>query len=84
MVTDLTYSCTDGIWTRFYPCTPEGEAAYNVMAQADPDGVVAFTPAQLAGVMYQLKAAGLTVRKAKASKPLSLEEIDAMLEELGA
>ena len=82
---DLTYSCTDGIWTRFYPESDAGTAAYNVMAAADPDGVVAFMPSQVASVLYQLKAAGLTVRKAKpvASK---LDDIldDELLRELGA
>lgn len=83
MTADLTYSCNQGI-TRFFPETPAGEEAYSVMAAADPDGVVAFFPQQVPGVMRQLWAAGLTVRKAKATKPLSLDEIDAMLAELGA
>jgi len=81
---DLTYSCTDGIWTRFWPHSPAGEDAWRVMAAADPDGVVAFAPMQVPGVMRQLKAAGLTVGKAKATRPLTADEIDAMLAELGA
>ena len=84
MTADLTYSCTDGIWTRFYPETPAGVDAYNVMAAADPDGVVAFMAPQVAGVLRQLRAAGLTVRKAAPHKPLSGESIDAMLAELAA
>ncbi len=31
---DLTYACTDGIWTRFYGETPAGIDAWNVMAAA--------------------------------------------------
>lgn len=73
---DLTYSCPDGIWTRFYPESPAGEDAYNVMAKADPQGVVAFLPGQVPGVLTQLKAAGLHVAKAG--------ELDAILAELDA
>lgn len=79
---DLTYSCSDGIWTRFMAETPAGIDAFNVMADADPQGVVAFLPAQVPGVLAQLRAAGLTVHKAKPHKPLSDAELDAMLAEL--
>lgn len=82
MQPDLTYSCPDGIWTRFYPETPAGEEAWRVMAEADAQGVVAFLPAQVPSVLYQLKAAGLVVRKAKKQKPLSANELDTMLDEL--
>lgn len=74
MQTDLTYSCTDGIWTRFYPESAAGADAYNVMAAADPDGVVAFMPAQMAGVLRQLRAAGLKVSQAKPVK-VTLDDI---------
>jgi hypothetical protein len=67
---DLTYACHDGIWTRFYPETPQGETAWNEMAKADPNGVVA-----------QLKAAGYSVAKAPPVKP---GELDAILAELDA
>lgn len=80
---DLTYSCTDGIWTRFYPNTPAGTEAWNVMAAADPDGVVAFSQSQVPGVLSQIKAAGLTVRKAS-PKTITSAELDAMLAELDA
>jgi hypothetical protein len=72
MTTDLTYSCTDGIWTRFYPESDAGHDAFNVMAKADPQGVVAFMPAQVPSVLRQLRAAGLTVHKAK---PVSVDSI---------
>lgn len=82
MKPDLTYSCPDGIWTRFYPETPAGEDAWRVMAEADANGVVAFLPGQFPSVIAQLKAVGLVVRKAKKQKPLSSDELDAMLAEL--
>lgn len=81
---DLTYSTPDGIWTRFYPETDAGADAWGVMAKADPQGVVAFLPAQVPGVIAQLKAAGLTVHKARPRKPMTGKEIDAMLDELDA
>lgn len=82
MAPDFTYSTPDGIWTRFYPETSRGEEAYAVMAAAMPDGVVAFSPAQVPGVLAQIRGAGMTARKAKPSKPLTLDQIDAMLAEL--
>jgi hypothetical protein len=84
MKADLTYSCNDGIWTRFWPNTPAGIEAWNVMAAADPQGVVAFSQAQVPGVLRQIKDAGLTVRKAQPTKPATSAEIDAMLAELDA
>lgn len=81
---DLTYSCPDGIWTRFYPESAAGEDAWRVMADAMPDGVVTFLPAQVPGVLVQLRAAGFIVRKAKPAKPLSADDLDAMLTELEA
>ncbi|HTM78669.1 MAG TPA: hypothetical protein VL133_13695 [Devosia sp.] len=76
---DLTYSCADGIWTRFYPETPAGEDAWRVMAAADPQGVVAFLAGQVPPVLAQLKAAGYVVRKAKPAVP---GELDAIIAEL--
>lgn len=81
---DLTYSCADGMWTRFFPWTPAGDDAYNVMAKADAQGVVAFASGQVASVLRQLRAAGLTVHKAKPSPPLSAAELDALFAELDA
>lgn len=81
---DLTYSCPDGVWTRFYAESPAGVEAFNVMAEADPDGVVAFLPGQVPGVLAQLRKAGLTVRKMAPRKPVSDAELEAMLSELTA
>ncbi|MGN6451211.1 MAG: hypothetical protein ACTHLK_21990 [Brucella intermedia] len=75
MIYDLTYACHDGMWTRFYPETKAGEEAYNIMAQADKDGVVAFLAPQVPGVLAQLRKAGMKVRKARKSDAPSLEEI---------
>lgn len=84
MAHDLTYSCTDGIWTRFFPHTPQGEEAWHTMAAADPQGVVAFMPLQVPGVLAQLRAAGYSVVKAKPDKPMTADELDAILAELEA
>lgn len=84
MAHDLTYSCADGIWTRFFPHTPQGEEAWRVMAAADPQGVVSFLPLQVPGVLAQLRAAGYSVAKAKPSKPLTAVELDSILAELDA
>lgn len=79
---DMKYACHDGIWTRFYPETDAGDEAYNIMAQADPDGVVAFLAPQVPGVLAQLRAAGLAVRKVKPAKILSADGLDALLSDL--
>lgn len=84
MAHDLTYSCADGLWTRFFPHTPQGEEAWRVMAAADPQGVVSFLPLQVPGVLAQLRAAGYSVAKAKPAKPLAEGELLALLEELDA
>lgn len=81
-MTDLTYSCTDGFWTRFYPETPAGEEAYNVMAAADPNGVVAFLAPMVPGVLAQLRKAGYSVAKAKPAKPINDADLDAFLASL--
>lgn len=78
---DLTYSCPDGIWTRFFPETPAGEDAWRTMAAADAQGVVAFLAVQVPGVLSQLRAAGLRVCKAR---PAKAGELDAILAELDA
>ena len=77
---DLTYSTPDGIWTRFYPETDAGADAWNVMAKTDPQGVVAFLPPQVPGVLAQLRAAGFIVHKAKPVKPADLDAIFAELD----
>lgn len=79
---DLTYSAPDGIWTQFYPQTDAGEQAWCDMAKADPDGVVAFSPFQLPGVLAQLRAAGFIVHKARPQKPMTAGELDKLLAEL--
>lgn len=79
---DLTYSCADGIWTRFHPVTDAGADAWRVMADADPQGIVAFLAFQVPGVIEQLRKAGYVVHKAKPRKPMTGEELDALLAEL--
>lgn len=82
-MTDLTYACHDGLWTRFYPQTPAGDEAYNTMAKADKDGVVAFFEPQVPGVLAQLRGAGLLVRKARKTKPLTEKQLNELLAEIG-
>jgi hypothetical protein len=82
-MTDLTYACHDGLWTRFYPETPAGDGAYNVMAKADVDGVVAFLAPQVPAVLAQLRKAGLVVRKSSRTEPVTVEELDKILAEIG-
>jgi hypothetical protein len=54
------------------------------MAAADPQGVVAFLPLQVPGVLAQLRAAGYSVVKAKQHKLMTADELDAILAELEA
>lgn len=79
---DLTYACHDGMWTRFYPETDAGEEAWLTMARADPEGAVAFLETALPGVLAQLRAAGLTVRKAPKSRPMTTQQLNAVLSEI--
>ncbi|MRN66414.1 hypothetical protein [Brucella sp. 10RB9213] len=82
-MSDMTYSCHDGMWTRFYPETKAGEDAYRVMSEASSDGVVAFLAPQVPGVLAQLRKVGLVVRKHRKADTPSIEEIFADMEELG-
>jgi len=79
-MTDLTY-ITDGLFTRFIPNTPQGEAVWREMAK--DDGCAAVLNIHAVAVLKQLRAAGYSVSKAK-PKPVSMEEIDSLLNELGA
>lgn len=66
------------------PCYRRGRgrmARYGGRGPARRCGVPAF---QVPGVIEQLRAAGYIVRKAKPSKPMTGEELDALLAELEA
>lgn len=75
-MTDLTYT-NDGLFTRFYPETDEGENAWREMALED--GVAAVMSVHAKAVIAQLRAAGYVVRKAK---PCAMS-VDDILAELG-
>ena len=81
MITDFTYT-TNGLFTSFIPHTPEAENAWRVMAQNN-NGNATFFTVHLPSILKQLKDAGYTVRKARAGKPVTEEEISALLAELG-
>jgi len=74
-MTDLTY-ITDGLFTRFMPNTPQGEAVWRVMAKED--GVAAVLTIHEQSVFKQLRAAGYKIAKAK---PVALSDDE--LRELG-
>lgn len=76
-MTDLEY-ITTGLFTRFMPNTPAGEAAWAEMAKDDGCAAVLTTHAK--AVIAQLRKAGYSVAKAK--KPT--QSIEQILAELGA
>lgn len=80
MPADLTY-WRDSMFTRFLPNTHAGETAWDEMAKED--GVAAVFRHQEAATLRQLRAAGYTVAKEPKAAPMSPDEIDAMLAELG-
>ena len=76
-MTDLTYSQNE-MFTKFFPVTVAGEAAWRTMAQADKDGVAAVLNQHAKSVIAQLRRAGYSVAKAKSN--VSLHDILAELE----
>lgn len=78
-MTDLEYK-TSGLFTRFFPNSPQGEDAWREMAKQDGDAVVLSIHTK--SVIAQLRAAGYTVRKAKNPKQ-SIDDILQEMEEMG-
>jgi len=80
--TDISYRrSADGLFTSFFPNTPEGEKAWkelNATPGADGGKVLA---AHAESTIEQLRAAGYTV--AEETSTASAEDEDAMLKELG-
>lgn len=77
---DLHYIQGD-MFTTFIPNTLAGEEAWRVMAaQTENTGKVFNHHAK--STIQQLRDAGYTVRKAPPAKPLSADDLDAMLLEL--
>ena len=78
---DLTYS-EEGMFVAFYADTAAGEEACRELAKHS-DGTCKFLAPMRAGIVAQLRAAGYRVAKAKPHKPMSADELDAILAELG-
>ena len=72
---DITY-VDEGLFVRFMPETPAGEAAWNTMAAEN--GGACFLTIHLAAILQQLRAAGYTVRKQRREKSDGLSD-DALL-----
>lgn len=73
---DLTY-LTTGMFTRFFPETEAGKAAWLTMATQE--GVAAVLACHTENVLRQLRKAGYSVAKAKPST-LSMDDILAELQ----
>lgn len=76
---DLEYINT-GLFTKFIPNTPAGEAAWRVMHADNGNNVVLTIHAK--NVIAQLRKAGYSVAKAKKA-PAWTSEDDQLLAELG-
>lgn len=75
---DLEFT-NDGLFATFFPATDAGKQAWLEMeAQGGSKVLVMHLPA----IKAQLKAAGYTVRKARPSKPLTVDQLKSMLAEL--
>lgn len=79
---DLTYS-PSGMFVLFMPETPAGEEAWAEIAR-HTDGTGKLLPAQVPGTLAQLRAAGLSVRKAPPHKPMTPAQLEAALADLDA
>lgn len=77
-MTDLTYR-DDGLFTRFFPETNEGEKVWNEMAE-QYGGVAAVLSIQAKSVIAQIRRAGYSVAKAKKCT----QSVDDILAELSA
>lgn len=76
--TDLEYRTT-GLFTTFLPSSKAGEVAYNEMlSHPDTPNAKIYT-IHLKNMLYQLKKAGYTVKKAK---KISKKESDKILTEI--
>lgn len=62
-MTDITYT-QDKMFTRFYPETEAGHNLYNQIAEQN-NGVAAVLNFEASRVIYQIRAAGFKVAKAK-------------------
>ena len=77
---DMTF-IDDGMFVTLMPNNPDAEKAWNLINEAFPGCSIPFTA--WPSVKSQLKAAGYSVRKQRKMKPVTSEEIDGLLAELG-
>lgn len=80
-MTDLYYSSNE-LFTKFIANSDAGEKVWNEVAAQDVDGVFAVANSQAKKTIARLRSAGYSVAKLPKAKPLSLEELDAMLADL--
>ena len=76
MVIDLTYNTT-GIFTTFFSESKQGEVIYNQMIEQN--GSPKIYTIHLKNVLYQIKKAGYSVKKAK---KVSKKEADKIMNEI--
>lgn len=79
-MTDISYTQC-GLFTRFYPESPEGESVWRELAKND--GVAAVLNTHAASVIAQIKRAGYTVKKYKPNNNVSIDDIFNDLKEMG-
>lgn len=79
-MTDMTF-IDNGMFVTLMPNNPDAEKAWNIISEAFPGCSIPFTA--WPSVKSQLKAAGYSVRKQRKMKPVTSEELDGLLAELG-
>lgn len=77
---DMTF-IDNGMFVTLMPNNPDAEKAWNIISEAFPGYSIPFTA--WPSVKSQLKAAGYSVRKQRKMKPVTSEELDGLLAELG-
>lgn len=78
-MTDLTYS-VNSMFATFFPESKAGEDAWRVIAEQN-EGVAKVLSIHLEFVLYQLRKAGYSVKKAQVKNPLMTD--NELLAELG-
>lgn len=77
---DMTF-IDNGMFVTLMPNNPDAEKAWNLINEAFSGCSIPFTA--WPSIKSQLKAAGYSVRKQRKTKPVTSEEIDVLLAELG-
>ena len=79
-MTDMTF-IDNGMFVNLMPNNTDAEKAWCLISEAFPGCSIPFTA--WPSVKSQLKATGYSVRKHRKMKPVTSEEIDGLLAELG-